>query len=127
MEEKEITTTTTSSSGKKATKKQNPSKISASPNSEWKIIYPIYLNSKKKVSEGRKIPLSKAIENPTFNEISDILRYLGYPTEVEPDKAYSRDYTERGRVKFKLRNEKGDLIKPEIQNSNFEFFLNLLF
>ena len=29
-------------------------------------IYPAYLNSKKSVSQGRRIPLGKAVENPNY-------------------------------------------------------------
>uniref|UniRef100_A0A8C9I515 Signal recognition particle 19 kDa protein n=1 Tax=Piliocolobus tephrosceles TaxID=591936 RepID=A0A8C9I515_9PRIM len=37
-------------------------------------IYPAYLNNKKTIAEGRRIPISKAVENPTATEIQDVCR-----------------------------------------------------
>uniref|UniRef100_A0ACD5Z0C5 Uncharacterized protein n=2 Tax=Avena sativa TaxID=4498 RepID=A0ACD5Z0C5_AVESA len=43
---------------------------------KWKIIYPVYLNSKKTVPEGRRIAATKACPDPTCIEIADSCTYL---------------------------------------------------
>ncbi|KAH0895211.1 hypothetical protein HID58_057640 [Brassica napus] len=55
---------------------------------KWVVMYPVYINSKKSVAEGRRISLSKACENPNCIEISDCCKHLKLPSAVEIDKAY---------------------------------------
>jgi SRP19 protein len=50
---------------------------------KWNIIYPVYINSKKTIAEGRRISASKACENPTCMEISDCCSHLKIPHAVE--------------------------------------------
>jgi signal recognition particle subunit SRP19 len=90
--------------------------------SRWICIYPAYLNSKKTVSEGRRIALSKAVENPTINEIKDVLVNAGFAIELEVNKVYPREMNKyenlsRGRVRVQFRNEDATLIKPNFKNS----------
>ncbi|XP_071195368.1 uncharacterized protein [Salvelinus alpinus] len=40
-------------------------------------IYPSYVNSKKTLAEGRRIPAEKAVENPTCAEIRHVLTWGG--------------------------------------------------
>ncbi|GJT82926.1 signal recognition particle 19 kDa protein-like protein [Tanacetum coccineum] len=54
----------------------------------WNILYPVYMNSKKTIAEGRRIPFSKACENPTALEIGDCCGHLKIPFAIEIDKAY---------------------------------------
>ncbi|XP_024237148.1 signal recognition particle 19 kDa protein [Oncorhynchus tshawytscha] len=75
-------------------------------------IYPSYVNSKKTLAEGRRIPAEKAVENPTCAEIRDVLTAAGANVLVE-NKMYSRewnrDVTFRGRVRVQLKQEDGTL------------------
>ncbi|KQJ84230.1 hypothetical protein BRADI_5g19500v3 [Brachypodium distachyon] len=50
---------------------------------KWDIIYPVYLNSKKTVAEGRRIAAAKACADPTCNEILDSCAYLKIPCKIE--------------------------------------------
>lgn len=50
---------------------------------KWNIMYPVYINSKKTVAEGRRISASKACENPNCMEISDCFSHLKIPHAVE--------------------------------------------
>jgi hypothetical protein len=50
---------------------------------KWKIIYPVYLNSKKTVAEGRRIAAAKACPDPTCIEIADSCSYLKIPGAIE--------------------------------------------
>ncbi|OAY85510.1 Signal recognition particle 19 kDa protein [Ananas comosus] len=63
---------------------------------KWIIIYPVYVNSKKTIAEGRRISAANACENPTCIEISDCCAHLKLPHAIELDKAYPRDFMQRG-------------------------------
>ena len=84
----------------------------------WTTIYPAYLNSTLKQSEGRKLPKSKGVPNPTVMEISEVLSFFKLHHCLE-NKAYPRDILQRGRVKVKLLDENQKPTNVEIKNSNF--------
>ncbi|URE26827.1 Signal recognition particle 19 kDa [Musa troglodytarum] len=84
---------------------------------KWNVIYPVYINSKKTVAEGRRISATKACENPTCIEIGDCCSYLKIPFAIELDKAYPRDFMQRGRVRVQLKREDGSLWNSEIDSS----------
>lgn len=79
-------------------------------------VYPAYINSKKTVAEGRRICKEKAVENPTFAEIRDVLHAAGMNVVVE-NKMYPREWNRdmqfRGRVRVQLRSADG---KPCLEN-----------
>lgn len=50
---------------------------------KWVVMYPVYINSKKTVAEGRRISLSKACENPNCIEISDCCKHLKLQSAIE--------------------------------------------
>ncbi|GAB2276690.1 signal recognition particle 19kDa [Dionaea muscipula] len=79
------------------------------------ILYPIYINSKKTIAEGRRISIEKACENPTCIEIVDCCKYLKLPCKIE-DKAYPRDFMQRGRVRVSLKREDGTLSNADISS-----------
>ncbi|CAL1542003.1 unnamed protein product [Lymnaea stagnalis] len=83
----------------------------------WICIYPAYLNSKKTLKEGRRVPKAKAIDNPVCGEIRDVCASAGfvlgvenkvYPRELDP-----RDVKYRGRVRVMLKNEDGTPAIPQ--------------
>ncbi|KAK1616072.1 hypothetical protein QYE76_021589 [Lolium multiflorum] len=82
---------------------------------KWKIIYPVYLNSKKTVAEGRRIATAKACPDPTCIEIADSCAYLKIPCAIELDKAYPRDFFQVGRVRVQLANDDGTPVNPAIK------------
>lgn len=83
----------------------------------WICIYPAYINSKKTLAQGRRINKEKCVENPTHQEIRDVLVAAGMKVGVE-NKLYSRERSKellyRGRIRVQLKNEDGSLC-----NSNF--------
>ncbi|KAG1335006.1 signal recognition particle 19 kDa protein [Cocos nucifera] len=81
---------------------------------KWMIIYPVYINSKKTIAQGRRISAEKACENPTCIEIGDCCSYLKLPFAIELDKAYPRDFMQRGRVRVLLKREDGSPYNPAI-------------
>ncbi|KAG2726726.1 hypothetical protein I3843_01G122800 [Carya illinoinensis] len=83
---------------------------------KWTVFYPVYINSKKTVAEGRRISVSNACENPTCAEIADCCSHLKLPFAIEIDKAYPRDFMQRGRVRVLLKKEDGTLCNPAISS-----------
>ncbi|KAG5880469.1 hypothetical protein JTB14_000574 [Gonioctena quinquepunctata] len=81
----------------------------------WICIYPAYINSKKTLAQGRKINKDKCIENPTHQEIRDVLVASNLKVGVE-NKLYSRERSKellyRGRIRVQLKNEDGSLYNP---------------
>ncbi|KAI0209921.1 Signal recognition particle 19 kDa protein [Lamellibrachia satsuma] len=49
----------------------------------WICIYPAYINSKKTLAQGRIVPKSKAVDNPTYAEIKDVCSATGLNLGVE--------------------------------------------
>ncbi|XP_064469378.1 signal recognition particle 19 kDa protein-like [Ornithodoros turicata] len=75
----------------------------------WISIYPAYINSKKTIAEGRRLPRDKCVENPTYQEIRDVLDSKGFQVGVE-NKLYPREQnkdsvTFRGRIRVQLKND----------------------
>nr|KAF6491106.1 signal recognition particle 19 [Molossus molossus] len=89
-------------------------------------IYPAYLNNKKTIAEGRRIPISKAVENPTATEIQDVCTAVGLNAFLEKNKMYSREWNRdaqyRGRVRVQLKQEDGSLCL--VQFPSRKLFLN---
>ncbi|KAK6935572.1 Signal recognition particle, SRP19 subunit [Dillenia turbinata] len=81
---------------------------------KWIVLYPVYINSKKTIAEGRRICTTKACENPTCIEIGDCCNHLKLPFAIEIDKAYPRDFMQRGRVRVSLKREDGTFYNPAI-------------
>ncbi|XP_018569033.1 signal recognition particle 19 kDa protein [Anoplophora glabripennis] len=82
----------------------------------WICIYPAYINSKKTLAQGRKIAKEKCVENPTHQEIRDVLVAAGMKVGVE-NKLYSRERSKelqyRGRIRVQLKNDDGSLFNSE--------------
>ena len=79
-------------------------------------IYPCYLNSKLSSSKGRKIPISKAVEDPTTPQIYDIVqKILQLPAEMERKK-HPKDWRYLGRVRVSLKDGNGSFIKDDLKS-----------
>ncbi|CAD6233931.1 GSCOCG00007408001-RA-CDS [Cotesia congregata] len=82
----------------------------------WVCIYPLYINSKKSRAEGRKLPKSKCVENPTHQEIRDVLLAAGLKVGVENKlhpKERSKELLYRGRIRVQLKNDDGTPVNPD--------------
>ncbi|XP_035377685.1 signal recognition particle 19 kDa protein isoform X1 [Electrophorus electricus] len=79
-------------------------------------IYPAYINSKKTLAEGRRIPTEKSVENPSCAEIRDVLTAAGMNVYVE-NKMYPREWNRdgqfRGRVRVQVKKEDGSLCQDK--------------
>ncbi|KAI6225697.1 SRP19 protein [Aphelenchoides besseyi] len=97
--------------------------VSSKPYSDparWVCLYPIYINSTKKLEEGRRIPKSKAVADPTAQEIFDILQHAGCKCEIKADVMHPRDPNRepvaRGRVRVQLKNDDGSLCDSKFKS-----------
>ncbi|CAL5022388.1 unnamed protein product [Urochloa decumbens] len=81
---------------------------------KWSVIYPVYINSRKTVAEGRRVAAGKACPDPTCAEIADCCSHLKIPCRIESDKAYPRDFLQLGRVRVQLKGDDGSLVNPDI-------------
>jgi len=81
----------------------------------WAIFWPTYINAKKSPKEGRRIPQSKAVDNPSIPEIVEVLKSLQFPHVVE-QKGYPRDYLDRWRVRVQLWDDNENPLVPELDS-----------
>jgi signal recognition particle subunit SRP19 len=85
-------------------------------------IYPAYINAKKTRAQGRRVGKSKAIDNPTVNEIRDILENACLKIVVEANRLYSREESrepqQRGRIRVQLKNADETLIKDQFKTKD---------
>ena len=82
-------------------------------------VYPAYLNARKTIVGGRRIPKSKAVDNPTCMEIRDVCVSQGLNCAVE-HKHYPReqikDQLHSGRVRVQLRMADGNPVLENVAN-----------
>ena len=90
----------------------------------WKItsfsficIYPAYIDAKKTVKEGRKIPKPLCVENPSYQEIKDVLSVTNLNCVIE-NKIYPRERSKellnRGRIRLQIKHDDGTAINPDL-------------
>nr|XP_033784992.1 signal recognition particle 19 kDa protein [Geotrypetes seraphini] len=78
--------------------------------SRFICIYPAYINNKKTIAEGRRIPVEKAVSNPTCAEIEDVCKVAGFTSCIENKmfpREWNRDVQFRGRVRVQLKKDDG--------------------
>ncbi|RZF46710.1 hypothetical protein LSTR_LSTR002573 [Laodelphax striatellus] len=82
----------------------------------WICIYPAYINSKKTLFQGRRIAKDKCVDNPTHQEIKDVLATTGLKMGVE-NKLYPRERSKemvyRGRIRVQLKDDDGKPINND--------------
>jgi signal recognition particle subunit SRP19 len=77
------------------------------------VIWPAYFDAACSRSEGRRVPLEQAVEDPTVDELAQAVQQVGYDAVIERDKTYSREYEPRGRVLVQGADDasKNDLVQ----------------
>ncbi|XP_050091391.1 signal recognition particle 19 kDa protein [Anopheles aquasalis] len=82
----------------------------------WVCIYPTYINRKKTRQEGRRLPKENCVDDPSIQEIRDVLQSINMNLLLEL-KQYprerSRELQHRGRVRVQLRDDSGHPLNPE--------------
>jgi len=71
------------------------------------VIWPAALDANRSRSEGRRVALELAVEEPTVEEIAKAVQQVGYDAVVERDKRYPREYERRGRVLVQNADDAG--------------------
>ena len=71
------------------------------------VIWPAALDANCSRSEGRRVSLDLAVEEPTVEEIAKAVQQVGYDAVVERDKRYPREYEARGRVLVRNADDAG--------------------
>jgi signal recognition particle subunit SRP19 len=71
------------------------------------VIWPAALDANRSRSEGRRVALELAVEEPTVDEIAEAVQQVGYDAVVERDKRYPREYERRGRVLVQNADDAG--------------------
>ncbi|RDI71041.1 signal recognition particle subunit SRP19 [Halopelagius longus] len=77
------------------------------------VIWPVYIDASKSRSEGRRVPLDTAVEEPTVDEIAEAVQQVGYDAVIERDVTHPREWDSRGRVLVKGAEDstKNDLVQ----------------
>ena len=88
------------------------------------VVYPAYLNGKKTLAEGRRVPKSMAVDKPLCSEIKDVCLSQQLGVVVEGTKLYSRelikDHIHIGRVRVQLKNDDGSPLNANITSRRFK-------
>ncbi|MFC6976198.1 signal recognition particle subunit SRP19 [Halomicroarcula sp. GCM10025709] len=76
------------------------------------VIWPAAFDAGCSRSEGRRVPLDLAVEEPTVDEIAKAVQQVGYDAVIEREKTYPREYEQRGCVVVKDADDatKSDLL-----------------
>ena len=72
-----------------------PPAIAAEELKTWQVLYPVYINVQKKVSEGRRVPRNKCCERPSIQEMAEVCRFLKLQVvlEVRAPRSFVRSCT----------------------------------
>jgi signal recognition particle subunit SRP19 len=65
--------------------------------------FQVYLDAKKTLADGRKLPAKQCVEYPTMQEMKEVIEHLGFEAGYE-EKAYPRDLTQFGRFRVLLKD-----------------------
>jgi signal recognition particle subunit SRP19 len=71
------------------------------------VIWPAYLDAGLSRSEGRRVPQTVAVPEPTVDEIARAAGQVGYDAAIEREKTYPREYAPRGRVLIQDADDDG--------------------
>jgi signal recognition particle subunit SRP19 len=86
--------------------------------SNFRCIYPSYLDATKALAQGRRIGAAKAVDTPTVSDISQALQSLNIRHVLQPHKGYSRDvacsWDNPGRVKYECNTPDNTMTKREL-------------
>ncbi|MCD2204367.1 signal recognition particle subunit SRP19 [Halobacterium sp. KA-6] len=72
------------------------------------VIWPAYFDATLSRREGRRVPESLSVEDPTVDEVATAVQQVGYDAVVERDVAYPRQqWEDSGRVLVKGADDAG--------------------
>jgi len=71
------------------------------------VIWPAAFDAERSRSEGRRVSLELAVEDPTVDEIARAVQQVGYDARVDHDATYPREHDPRGRVLVENADDAG--------------------
>ncbi|SCW03310.1 LAFE_0G07602g1_1 [Lachancea fermentati] len=77
----------------------------------FQVLYPCYFDKNRSHSQGRRVPIEDAVENPLAKTIADAVHGLGVLCVFEGEKCHPQDFGNPGRVRVLLKDE-GKPTKP---------------
>ena len=80
----------------------------------WYGLYPMYVDKAFSKNDGRKTDLANSCENPTLEEISQVLQFLKIPHGIEQYKRHPKDFFRFGRIRYNLQNEEKKFYNEEV-------------
>lgn len=78
-------------------------------------IYPNYIDKSKSVKEGRRLTLNRSVDRPSLGEMIEICQKYSIPFVAE-NKAYSRDWLTRGRLRVNLNAVEEETVNTSMLN-----------
>ncbi|WFC99880.1 signal recognition particle subunit [Malassezia yamatoensis] len=85
------------------------------PHKNWTCIYPIYLDAKQRYRKGcRRVAYEKAVLFPNSQYISNTAKHMKLDYVHEPYRTHPRDFANPGRVKIRLHNQDGSLVRRDL-------------
>ena len=72
----------------------------------------VYIDAKKSIADGRKLPVNQCVEYPQMQEMKEVLEHLGYEAVYE-EKAYPRDLAQFGRFRVMIKDPASGEAKVE--------------
>lgn len=77
----------------------------------FQCIYPVYFDRNRSRSEGRRVGIEHAVENPMARDIVDACGRLRLETLFEPAKLHPKDWSNPGRVKVRIKGSGNAAVK----------------
>ena len=88
---------------------------------EFTVIWPVYIDSNRTISEGRKIAKDESVDDPSLKEISKACYKLHLQPAIEKYKSYPGSWYEHsGRVTVKTDMKKNELLRAVASKINNE-------
>ncbi|GMF16826.1 unnamed protein product [Phytophthora lilii] len=84
------------------------------PTTSFFTFYPNYIDARKTVQQGRRVPKERACDAPLADEMSEVCTFLQLPHVLEPAKKYPRDWLVAGRVRVRLVRDDGSPENAEV-------------
>lgn len=71
----------------------------------WAVLYPLYFDSSRTRSQGRRIGKDLAVPNPLAREVVEAVARLGLHVAFEPAKCHPKDWANPGRCRVQIVDE----------------------
>ncbi|GAB7341889.1 hypothetical protein MBLNU457_g0201t1 [Dothideomycetes sp. NU457] len=85
----------------------------------YQCLYPIYFDSTRSRSDGRRVSKTQAVPNPLAREIVDAIADLGiHPSNIvfEPGKMHPKDWANPGRVRVLIKKDGQAMVPNVVKN-----------